>query len=462
MSETTADLNRRANALRAEGRLDEAIGVLEQVVRTTPASGVAEHNLAAALGDAGRWKAAEGHLAAAGRKGLDAPETWLVKARCMLALGRLDEAERAFREATRRRAGFMDAQRELAQLIWMRSGDPKAMLADLDVAIRNAPQDLRLASVKAQALEYAGRLDESLALLERLTAQAPGDPVLAVAAAQAAMKLARPGDALAHARRADQLAPGEAVPQITLAEALVGVGEAAQAAEIAGAVRKRFPNDQHAIAMQATAWRMLGDPRYRTLYDYPAFVSRNWLDTPPGWASREAYVSDLASALKAVHAFKEHPFNQSLRHGSQAADLLEQDHPAIRALPRALDAPIRARLEQLGRGDDPVRSRNTGRYAFKGMWSVRLHPNGYHVDHVHPQGWLSSACYIETVRDVGHEGWIKFGEPGVRTQPKLEAEHFEKPEPGLLVLFPSYMWHGTVPFSGDQTRLTFAFDLVPA
>jgi hypothetical protein len=30
------------------------------------------------------------------------------------------------------------------------------------------------------------------------------------------------------------------------------------------------------------------------------------------------------------------------------------------------------------------------------------------------------------------------------------------------VLFPSYMWHGTVPFGGDTTRLTIAFDIVPA
>jgi hypothetical protein len=60
------------------------------------------------------------------------------------------------------------------------------------------------------------------------------------------------------------------------------------------------------------------------------------------------------------------------------------------------------------------------------------------------------------------EGWLKFGEPGVRTEPPLPPEHFVKPEPGLLALFPSYMWHGTVPFSGPDPRLTIAFDVVPA
>ena len=32
---------------------------------------------------------------------------------------------------------------------------------------------------------------------------------------------------------------------------------------------------------------------------------------------------------------------------------------------------------------------------------------------------------------------------------------------GRLVLFPSYMWHGTVPFEADQPRMTVAFDVVP-
>lgn len=87
--------------------------------------------------------------------------------------------------------------------------------------------------------------------------------------------------------------------------------------------------------------------------------------------------------------------------------------------------------------------------------------NGYHANHVHPMGWLSSACYIALpqVIERGREGWIKFGEPGISTAPKLEAEHFMMPAPGKLVLFPSYMWHGTVPFGGDEPRITIAFDL---
>ena len=44
------------------------------------------------------------------------------------------------------------------------------------------------------------------------------------------------------------------------------------------------------------------------------------------------------------------------------------------------------------------------------------------------------------------------------TSPNLPAQHFVKPVPGKLVLFPSYMWHGTVPFTGEDPRLAIAFD----
>jgi hypothetical protein len=138
--------------------------------------------------------------------------------------------------------------------------------------------------------------------------------------------------------------------------------------------------------------------------------------------------------------------------------------PAIRGFLTAVDAPIRAYMAAVGRGGDPLRRRNTGDYRLDGMWSVRLRPGGFHVDHVHNRGWLSSACYVSLPRSVANdrEGWLKFGEPGIATEPRLEAEMFQRPAPGRLVLFPSYMWHGTVPFSGDEPRLSIAFDIIPA
>jgi len=85
---------------------------------------------------------------------------------------------------------------------------------------------------------------------------------------------------------------------------------------------------------------------------------------------------------------------------------------------------------------------------------------------VHPEGWIASACYIalpaEIAAGAGGSGWLRVGRQGSPTAPRLEAEHFVKPEPGLLVLFPAYLWHGVEPFASDSPRLTVAFDVVPS
>jgi hypothetical protein len=64
---------------------------------------------------------------------------------------------------------------------------------------------------------------------------------------------------------------------------------------------------------------------------------------------------------------------------------------------------------------------------------------------------------------AGHtaEGILSFGAPGMLTTPSLPAELSVAPEVGLLELFPSYFWHGTLPFHSDHPRLTVAFDAVP-
>jgi hypothetical protein len=36
-----------------------------------------------------------------------------------------------------------------------------------------------------------------------------------------------------------------------------------------------------------------------------------------------------------------------------------------------------------------------------------------------------------------------------------------RPIRGRLALFPSYVWHGTVPFQDEQPRVTIAFDVSP-
>lgn len=466
-SQDFALLSQHAYVLKRLGRKRESLEAYQRAAAVEPRSFVADHNVAAGLADLGRHAEAE----AAARRALDkggvrAPETWQVLAHSLQAQDRLDEAEAAYREAIKLRPAYLDAHKDLAQLIWVRTENGAAATAALDEALVRAPDQAGLVMAKAAVQSHAGDEAGSFDTLARLAARQPANAPLLVAAAQQAGRAGRLEDALALAERAVAAQPAENGAVMALCEALLGVGDAARAAPMIEGLRERAPNHQHVLALQATAWRMLGDERFEALYDYAAFVRPYRIDAPPGWRSLDAYLADLSEALVAMHTTRTHPVGQSLRHGSQTnQSLLHVEHPAVKAFPTAIDGPIRAHLAALGRGADPLRARNTQGYAIEGIWSVRLRPSGFHIDHVHPEGWLSSACYIalpSAVEGEGREGWIRFGEPGIPTRPPLPAQHHVKPEPGMLVLFPSYMWHGTVPFTGDERRLTVAFDLVPA
>ena len=458
MADTIIDiaaLSAQGAALQASGRLEGAIAVYTRLVEAAPQSGVAEHNLAGAFGDNHQFAQSEAAARRAFAKGLDAPETWLVLARALQGLGRFEEAEAAFRQSIARRPAYADAHRDLAQLVWMRTESLPEARAALDAAIAAYPGDVALRLTAAKLLEYAGEPGAAYGVLDEGLGEGLPDPRLDIAAAQLRLET-DPASALAHASRAHARAPDDAQALTALCQANLALGRADLASAQAAALRQVLPFDQQAVALQATAWRLLGDPRYGELYDYARLVREWTLDTPPGWASLDAYLADLTQSLAAVHRLRAHPIGQSLRGGVQTTQNLDRvDDPVIKAFFKAVDGPIRRHIAAIG---------ETGAWRFNGVWSVRLNPNGYHANHLHPLGWISSACYIALPKtvDKGHEAWISFGEPGIPTSPRLPPQHFVKPEPGKLVLFPAYIWHGTVPFTGDEPRLSIAFDVVRA
>ena len=457
----------QVDLLKALDRKEEALVIRRAQAAAMPGSVVAQHNLASSLGDTGRNVEAVEAARRAFANGGDAPETWLVLARALSACARHDEAEDAYRQALKRRPVYGDAVRELAQLIWMRGGGREAATAPVLDALKLAPNDAELLTCLAVVLIYGGA-DPREAWGE-LTRRAREGGVRAatveIAAGQLALKF-DPALAVGHAHAATQAAPNTLEAWTSLAEAMIASGDPDGAMEILRQLLAAPTPDQKVLALHATASRLKGQTDALGLDDLEGLVGALSIDTPPGWSDLAAYLADLKAALLAQHAYQNHPLGQSLRHGTQTpVDLTLVDDPAIRAFFTAIDGPIRRHLARLGQGEDPVRARNSGNYRLKGCWSVRLAPGGFHEHHIHPKGWYSSACYIDVppvVEADGREGWLALAQPPFPTSPPLEPLRYEKPEPGKLVLFPSCLWHGTVPFSGDQPRLSVAFDIVPA
>lgn len=456
-----------ASALKGLGRREAALASDREAVRRFPEARIAWHNLGATLGDLGRAGEAITALETAFRLGLDAPETWLVHGRALIAAGRLDEGEASLGQALRRRPAEVAWSAELANLIWMRRGDLPAALEVLNAAARaGAPAPL-VRMRQADQMRAAGQGEQAWTLLKTTAAQAPNVGPLQLAASQAAMNIGLAAEAEALARRALALAPGEPAVLNQICIAALALGRPAEALGAALQGLERAPANQSLWGWAAIAARQAGDPLYATLCDYDGLVRIFDLPTPNGWADMPAFLADLDAALSAQHLYIREPANQSVRQGSQISHLLTgSDDPAIQAAFRQFAPAIADYAAALGPGEDPLRSRNTGVQQVHGAWSVLLGPGGSHSNHLHMEGWISSVFYVATPQVIAgsaaHEGWLSFGEPPITLDPPCPPERYVEPRPGRLVLFPSYMWHGVIPFTTPERRLTIAFDVVPA
>jgi len=455
-----------AAALKLLGKREEALPFDEQAIARFGQSGVAWHNYAATLGDLGRGAASKAACEKAFALGLDAAETWGVLARAELAVGDHDAAEAAYRESLKRAPGNFTVAMEFANVAWMRRGDLAEAEAIIDACFVAGGPPAPLLLAKAKLIESAGDPARAADLLGAAAQTLAREVPVVLAAAQAALEVGRLDEAERLARQAEGLNPELRGLFTQWAIIHLAAGRPKEALAKARAGLAKHPNDPSLLGWAATAARAAGDPLYGEICDYDAMVGVYDIATPDGWSSLDAFLSDLSKSLKKLHLYQQHPSNQSLRQGSQTMHLLTgSDDPVIQAFFRAADGPIREHMAKLSAGAGPLHGRDTGDYRLAGAWSVRLRPGGFHRDHFHSQGWLSSAFYVETpdaaLETDAKEGWIRFGQPPYATQPPLPAEHFVKPKPGRLVLFPSYMWHGTVPFTTDEARMTIAFDAVP-
>ena len=114
---------------------------------------------------------------------------------------------------------------------------------------------------------------------------------------------------------------------------------------------------------------------------------------------------------------------------------------------------------------------------FNDCWFHVTRRGGFFGLHNHPMASWSGVYCVDPGRhdaDKPDSGMLAFLNPtamGAMFQdaataatrgPFGTAIRFVKFEPGQLVLFPSYMWHGTKAIHGTEPRLTVAFDVVTA
>ena len=93
-----------------------------------------------------------------------------------------------------------------------------------------------------------------------------------------------------------------------------------------------------------------------------------------------------------------------------------------------------------------------------------MQKSGHLTSHIHETGWMSGVLYLQLPIQTKHpdEGAIEFGYDG-DDYPEGKKLPTKKVfvELGDLILFPSSLFHKTVPFHTNEERICIAFDISP-
>lgn len=103
---------------------------------------------------------------------------------------------------------------------------------------------------------------------------------------------------------------------------------------------------------------------------------------------------------------------------------------------------------------------------FTSSWYVKMRQGGHLDPHIHEIGWISGAVYLAMPKDkqLPDEGGFEYGVHGdnyPQKHPKFPAKSLV-PKVGDIVLFPSSLFHRTIPFNSNEERICIAFDLKPS
>ncbi len=423
MTDALVETHNRAVALRKEERFDEALATIEDALRM----GAPRH------------------------------ETRLMRAHILADLGRFDEAVADYQSLLDDHPEVLDAHQTLSALLPQIGRAPEVMESYRAALVKRPDIGMLWVSAFGTARGHSDWAS-LLALVHDAEARFGNDTMITVYHALALSGLNR--DVRARDTLVESVAfePDYAPARTTLAHVLIRLGDY-QAAE-AEALRATVltPHDQAAWALLTAIWRVRSDPRETWLADY----NRHVMVMDVHGVDWNALGENLTQRHRVIAA----PGDQSLRGGTQTrGTLFDSPDPAIVHLASGIKEAMTGALANLPVDTShPFLSRNSGHIDFSGSWSVRLQSQGFHFSHIHPEGWLSSALYVDLPPELGggcDAGALAFGVPDAALRLVLEPRRVVRPRVGQLVLFPSYFWHGTLPFESNHDRMTVAFDALP-
>jgi uncharacterized protein (TIGR02466 family) len=143
-------------------------------------------------------------------------------------------------------------------------------------------------------------------------------------------------------------------------------------------------------------------------------------------------------------------------------DFLEHPQPAVAALSNWMDWAVKKMVDA-----------SAGSGAFQGAlavtaWATVCRDGAYHAPHAHPDSAWSGVYYVDagTINtDRPLSGVLEFLDPragvdAVTAPGDPYGDPFRiRPEAGLMVIFPSWLYHWVHPYTGQAPRIAVSFNV---
>ncbi len=337
------------------------------------------------------------------------------------------EAQRAYAAGLKARPDYWPAQSGLAQML-VKAGDVDGAIAALDSAVAHHRGQSAPALELGNLLQTQGRHQEAIRAYSAALDREPGlTPGLSNRAA-ARLKCGDPAGALADA------------------EAYLATG--AKSANV--------------VAYKVLALQLLGrQEAAQQLADIDTMVYPVRPSADPSFAAR--LEADIRAHPKLIDDWD--PTLRAARHGQVVQDLTKDPTPTIAAFLQMIgDAVENLKASLPDQPGHPFFGAKPSRYQMI-VWANILGAGGHQAAHIHNYGWVSGVFYPslpDDISDASPAGWISFGTPGygLPARPDLPTRAL-RPRPGGMFLFPSYIWHHTIPLETGAERVSIAFDIVP-
>jgi tetratricopeptide (TPR) repeat protein len=459
--------NNLGNVFKARGDFIRAEAAYRHAIEYAPTYFDALFNLGIVLEAMGRPGEARDTYGKALDIKPDFLPAYLNTGNALKALGRFDEALDYYRWVLEVEPRNVDALNN--------TGAVSYELARFDDAESTYRKALEIDAEHADTLYNLGvllqeteRFDEAVDSYQRAVAVRPHYAECHMNLGYTMHQLDRLDEARESYERAIELDPDNSQVHTNLGDLFLARGDPTAALGVCNEFLADHAGDTGMLAFKSIALREAGDvDGARRLVDVEAFLHKTELTVPKEFTNLDAFNAALADHICAHPSLVDAPASNATRQGKHSGELLiEPKGPMAGWEARLREAIEEYRAALPGDSSHPFVGSLPERYRLT-AWSVVLRRQGHQIPHIHPSAWLSGVYYVALPDAVvasteDTAGWIEFGQPPDHYHGEAPPElTLEKPREGLLVLFPSYFYHRTIPFDTTGRRISIAFDVVP-